>query len=188
MLHRYVAGLLLQAVYLGGVFAALALGVEAGASALIVGLQPLLVAAVAAPLLGERVTRRQWLGLAMGLLEVGLVVLGEARPRPRHAFGRAPLSPRSPPASPPARSTRSASPPASTCASAMSSVRRGDHSPQASGAGLQEELTIVAARAVVALMVDRPLLRCGDPALRADPQRAAARVAGLFFLVRRPRR
>lgn len=75
MLHQCVAGLLLHAVYLGGVFAALALGVEAGASALIVGLQPLLVAAVAAPLLGERVTWRQWLGLAMGLAGVGLVVL-----------------------------------------------------------------------------------------------------------------
>ena len=74
VLHQCVAGLLLQGVYLGGVFASLALGVEAGASALIVGLQPLLVAAVAAPLLGERVGARQWVGLAMGLLGVGLVV------------------------------------------------------------------------------------------------------------------
>ncbi len=74
VLHQCVAGLLLQGVYLGGVFASLALGVEAGASALIVGLQPLLVAAVAAPLLGERVGARQWAGLALGLLGVGLVV------------------------------------------------------------------------------------------------------------------
>lgn len=75
ILHQCVAGLLLQGVYLGGVFASLAAGVEAGASALIVGLQPLLVAAVAAPLLGERVAARQWLGLALGLLGVGLVVV-----------------------------------------------------------------------------------------------------------------
>ena len=37
-------------------------------------MQPLLVAAVAAPLLGERVGPRQWLGLALGLIGVGLVV------------------------------------------------------------------------------------------------------------------
>jgi drug/metabolite transporter (DMT)-like permease len=74
VLHQCVAGILLHGVYLGGVFASLAAGVEAGASALIVGLQPLLVAAVAAPLLGERVASRQWLGLALGLAGVGLVV------------------------------------------------------------------------------------------------------------------
>lgn len=74
MLHQMVSGLLLHGVYLGGVFVAIAQGVEAGAAALIVGMQPLLVAAVAAPLLGERVGPRQWLGLALGLLGVGLVV------------------------------------------------------------------------------------------------------------------
>lgn len=73
-LHQMVSGLLLHGVYLGGVFAAMAQGVEAGAAALIVGMQPLLVAAVAAPLLGEQVGVRQWLGLALGLLGVGLVV------------------------------------------------------------------------------------------------------------------
>jgi drug/metabolite transporter (DMT)-like permease len=74
MLHQLMAGLLLHAVYLGGVFVAIDQGVEAGASALVVGLQPLLVAAVAAPLLGEAVGWRQWLGLALGILGVGLVV------------------------------------------------------------------------------------------------------------------
>jgi len=74
MLHQMVAGLLLHGIYLGGVFAAIDQGVEAGAAALIVGVQPLLVAAVAAPLLGETVGWRQWLGLMLGILGVGLVV------------------------------------------------------------------------------------------------------------------
>jgi drug/metabolite transporter (DMT)-like permease len=43
-------------------------------SALIVGIQPLLVAALSAPLLGERVSRLQWLGLVLGLTGVALVV------------------------------------------------------------------------------------------------------------------
>jgi len=69
-----VAGLLVQAGYLGGVFAAVSLGVEAGVSALIAGLQPVLTAALAGPLLGETVSKRQWLGLALGLAGVTLAV------------------------------------------------------------------------------------------------------------------
>jgi drug/metabolite transporter (DMT)-like permease len=74
VLHQLVVGLLLHAVYLGGVFVAIDQGVEAGAAALIVGLQPLLVASVAAPLLRETVGWRQWLGLGLGILGVALVV------------------------------------------------------------------------------------------------------------------
>lgn len=72
--HIAVAGLLLHGVYLGGVFASIFHGVPAGVSALIVGIQPLLVAAAAGPLLGEQVSARQWLGLALGLAGVVLVV------------------------------------------------------------------------------------------------------------------
>lgn len=72
--HIAVAGLLLHAVYLGGVYAAIYYGVEAGVSALIVSIQPLLVAAAAGPLLAERVSRLQWLGLALGVAGVALVV------------------------------------------------------------------------------------------------------------------
>ena len=72
--HIAVAGLLVQGVYLGGVFTSLAHGVQAGVSSLIVGIQPLLVAAVAGPFLGERVTRWQWIGLCLGLAGVALVV------------------------------------------------------------------------------------------------------------------
>lgn len=76
--HIAVVGILLHAVYLGGVFVAISWGLEAGTSALIVSVQPLLVAALAGPLLGERVTRRQWLGLALGLGGVALVVWRKA--------------------------------------------------------------------------------------------------------------
>ncbi len=72
--HLVVAGLLLHAVYIGGVFASIYHGLPAGISALIVGLQPLLTATMVGPLLGERVTARQWLGLLLGLAGVALVL------------------------------------------------------------------------------------------------------------------
>jgi drug/metabolite transporter (DMT)-like permease len=71
--HLAVAGLLLQAGYLGGVWAAIKLGMPAGLSALLVGMQPILTALFAS-LTGERVTGRQWLGLLFGIVGVGLVV------------------------------------------------------------------------------------------------------------------
>ncbi|WP_426208497.1 DMT family transporter [Massilia sp. TWP1-3-3] len=71
--HIAVAGLLLQAGYLGGVWCAIKLGMPAGVTALIVGMQPILTAA-AAPLIGESVRPRQWLGLLLGLAGVALVV------------------------------------------------------------------------------------------------------------------
>jgi drug/metabolite transporter (DMT)-like permease len=72
--HLALTGVLVHAVYLGGVFASIHQGVPAAVSALIVGLQPLLTAALAGPLLGERVRPIQWLGLILGLVGVGLVV------------------------------------------------------------------------------------------------------------------
>ncbi|QET01355.1 DMT family transporter [Cupriavidus pauculus] len=71
--HIAVSGLLLQAGYLGGVWAAIKLGMPAGLSALIVGMQPVLTAMVATRM-GERVRFLQWLGLVLGLVGVGLVV------------------------------------------------------------------------------------------------------------------
>lgn len=78
VLHIAVAGLLLQAGYLGGVWSAIKLGMPAGLSALIVGMQPILTA-VAAPLVGERVRPRQWFGLVLGLGGVALVVASKMR-------------------------------------------------------------------------------------------------------------
>lgn len=71
--HIAVSGVLLQAGYLAGVWCAIKLGMPAGLSALIVGMQPILTA-FAAPLIGESVKGRQWLGLLLGLCGVGLVV------------------------------------------------------------------------------------------------------------------
>ncbi len=72
--HIAVAGLLIQGGYLGGVFSAVHAGMSAGVVALIVGMQPLLTAAAAGRMLGEHVAPRQWIGLAMGLAGVTLVI------------------------------------------------------------------------------------------------------------------
>lgn len=72
--HIATAGVLIQGGYLGGVFSAVHAGMSAGVVALIVGMQPLLTAAAAGRLLGERVTLLQWCGLALGLAGVALVV------------------------------------------------------------------------------------------------------------------
>jgi drug/metabolite transporter (DMT)-like permease len=71
--HVALAGVLLQAGYLAGVWVAIKLGMPAGVTALIVGMQPILTA-VSAPLIGESVKPRQWLGLVFGLAGVALVV------------------------------------------------------------------------------------------------------------------
>ena len=72
--HVAVVGVLLQSVYLGGCYVAMGMGIPAGVTALIVGLQPILTATVVGPLLGERVSARQWLGLAIGFGGVTLVL------------------------------------------------------------------------------------------------------------------
>lgn len=72
--HIGISGLLVHALYLGGVFVAIGAGLPAGITALIVGLQPLLTATLAGRLLGEAVLPRQWAGLALGFAGVALVV------------------------------------------------------------------------------------------------------------------
>jgi len=75
VVHIMVVGLLVHGVYLGGVFAGIALGVTAGDSALIVGMQPILTAVFIGPILAERVEARQWVGFVLGTLGVALVSL-----------------------------------------------------------------------------------------------------------------
>ena len=72
--HSLVAGALVHGLGLGGVFTAISQGVPAGVSALIMGLQPILTSTVANRFMGEKVTRLQWLGLALGLVGVLLVL------------------------------------------------------------------------------------------------------------------
>ncbi|HRP97605.1 MAG TPA: DMT family transporter [Rhodocyclaceae bacterium] len=72
--HIGVTGVLVHGFYLGGVFTAIHHGLPAGIAALVVGMQPLLTALGAGWLLGEAVTRSQWLGLVLGFTGVALVV------------------------------------------------------------------------------------------------------------------
>jgi drug/metabolite transporter (DMT)-like permease len=85
MLHSVVTGLLVHGAYLGGVFVAIEQRLPAGYAALVVSLQPVLTSTLANRMLGERVTPRQWIGLALGLAGVYLVVHG-------HTEGEAPLA------------------------------------------------------------------------------------------------
>lgn len=72
--HAALVGALLHAGYLGGVFYAISVGVPAGVSAVVVSLQPVLTAVLATRVLHERLVRRQWLGLLLGVGGVALVV------------------------------------------------------------------------------------------------------------------
>jgi drug/metabolite transporter (DMT)-like permease len=72
--HIAVTGILLQAVYLGGCYAAIYAGLPAGMVALIAGLQPIVTAALAGPLLGERLRPLQWLGACLGFIGLTMVI------------------------------------------------------------------------------------------------------------------
>jgi drug/metabolite transporter (DMT)-like permease len=69
-----VVGIMIHAIYLGGVFTAIWLGAGAALTALIVGLQPVATAFLSRFMFGERLTARQWLGMSIGLAGVTLVV------------------------------------------------------------------------------------------------------------------
>lgn len=72
--HAIIAGGLMHGVYLGSTFWAIHNGLPAGLSALIAGLQPLMTAIAAGPVLGEKVLTRHWAGLAIGFVGVAIVV------------------------------------------------------------------------------------------------------------------
>jgi drug/metabolite transporter (DMT)-like permease len=72
--HIAVTGILLQAVYLGGCYAAIYAGLPAGMVALIAGLQPIVTAALAGPLLNERLRPLQWLGVVLGFVGLTMVI------------------------------------------------------------------------------------------------------------------
>ena len=71
--HAAFSGVLLHAIYLGGVWIAIAQGLPASISALLAALQPILTAALAPLLLHERIELKQWLGIALGFL--GIIVV-----------------------------------------------------------------------------------------------------------------
>jgi drug/metabolite transporter (DMT)-like permease len=74
LFHICVAGLLMHAIYLGGSHYAQYFGMSAGITALILATQPLFTALIANRMMGERLAARQWLGVALGLAGVMLVV------------------------------------------------------------------------------------------------------------------
>ncbi len=67
-------GALIHGLYLSGVFFAIDHGMPAGLTALIIGLQPLLTALIAWPVLSEPIGMRHWLGLAIGFAGLVLVL------------------------------------------------------------------------------------------------------------------
>jgi drug/metabolite transporter (DMT)-like permease len=69
-----IAGILMQGVYVLGVFWSVQHGLPAGIAALVGSLQPLLTAMLARPVLGERVSRRRWLGILTGFAGAILVL------------------------------------------------------------------------------------------------------------------
>jgi drug/metabolite transporter (DMT)-like permease len=72
--HVVAAGLLMHAANLGGSHYAQYLGMSAGVAALVLSVQPLATAIIAAWLLRERLHNWQWLGVLVGLAGVALVV------------------------------------------------------------------------------------------------------------------
>lgn len=71
-------GILSQSGYLLTVYYAIQLGVSSGTTALIDGVQPLVAGALAGPLLRQYVSRRQWLGLCLGVSGVAMVTTADS--------------------------------------------------------------------------------------------------------------
>jgi drug/metabolite transporter (DMT)-like permease len=72
--HIVAAGVLMHAIHLSGSHYSQYLGLSAGITALVMALQPLATALIAARWMGEPLVRRQWGGVVLGLAGVGLVV------------------------------------------------------------------------------------------------------------------
>ena len=68
------SGILFHGFYLGGVFYSISIGMPTGIAALIVTLQPILTNALSGPILGERVTTKQWVGVLLGFIGATLVL------------------------------------------------------------------------------------------------------------------
>ena len=74
LLNSIISGILFHGIYLGGVFFSVSRGLPTGIAALIVTLQPILTNSLAGPLLNEKVTWRQWIGVLLGFLGAVLVL------------------------------------------------------------------------------------------------------------------
>lgn len=82
-----VVGFMIQVVYFVACYVAFKSGVSAGGVAIIVCLQPILVALIAPRLVGERVSPWGWIGLALGLAGAGIVISARGAIAVQNSFG-----------------------------------------------------------------------------------------------------
>ena len=73
-IESILSGVLFHGIYLGGVFFSISRGLPTGIAALIVTLNPVLTNALAGPLLNEKVTIKQWIGVILGFLGAAIVL------------------------------------------------------------------------------------------------------------------
>jgi len=74
LIESLLSGVLFHGFYLGGVFYSISIGMPTGIAALIVTLQPVLTNALSGPILGEKVTIKQWIGVLLGFFGAALVL------------------------------------------------------------------------------------------------------------------
>ena len=74
LIESVLSGILFHGFYLGGVFYSISIGMPTGIAALIVTLQPVLTNALSGPILGEKVTMKQWVGVFLGFVGAVLVL------------------------------------------------------------------------------------------------------------------
>jgi drug/metabolite transporter (DMT)-like permease len=74
LIESLLSGVLFHGFYLGGVFYSISIGMPTGITALIVTLQPVLTNALSGPILGEKVTVKQWMGILLGFIGAALVL------------------------------------------------------------------------------------------------------------------
>jgi drug/metabolite transporter (DMT)-like permease len=74
LIESLFSGILFDGFYLGGVFYSISIGMPTGIAALIVTLQPILTNILSGPILGERVTIKQWIGVLLGFIGAALVL------------------------------------------------------------------------------------------------------------------
>ena len=68
------SGVLFHGFYLGGVFFSISIGMPTGIAALIVTLQPVLTNILSGPILNEKITSKQWIGIFLGFVGAALVL------------------------------------------------------------------------------------------------------------------
>ena len=73
-IESFFSGVLFHGLYLGGVFFSISKGMPTGIAALIVTLQPILTNALSGPILNEKVTSKQWIGVLLGFSGAILVI------------------------------------------------------------------------------------------------------------------